>query len=75
MPHEQGILTIARCALHPCLSDFSRGEIFSPLFQRRLFDLPMFLGQMLAGAESKGRFFNERIRDHFRYQRVDEAGQ
>jgi hypothetical protein len=36
----------------------------------RYFELPAADYQSFLGAESKGRFFRSRIRDHFRYERM-----
>jgi hypothetical protein len=36
----------------------------------RYFQLPASEYQAFLGAESRGRFFRSRIRDHFRYERM-----
>lgn len=36
----------------------------------RYFDFPVADYQTFLGAESKGRYFRSRIRDHFRYERM-----
>jgi hypothetical protein len=36
----------------------------------RYFDFPAAEYRAFLGAESKGRFFRSRVRDHFRYERL-----
>jgi hypothetical protein len=45
---------------------FRNGRVY------QFFDVPMHLCQRLADADSKGRFFNERIKPFFRAERVTE---
>jgi hypothetical protein len=48
--------------------EFTTGTVY------QYFDVPDRVYEELMAAESKGGFFNRRIRDHFRYARVEPRG-
>ena len=48
--------------------EFRDGTIY------RFFDVPVSCFQQLLASDSKGRYFNSNIRNHFRHQRVSPGG-